>query len=56
MVKKYEVEPLSYEETERLVDILVKYLTDNDDAMVSYNLRLLRKLENNKRILYNEQE
>jgi hypothetical protein len=51
-VKNYEVEPLNYTDTSRLIEAFTKYLGMKEGAIGTYNLELLRKLERNKRILY----
>jgi hypothetical protein len=54
MPKKYEVEPLNYTDTSRLLEAFTEYLGAKEGKIGTYNLELLRKLERNKRILYDE--
>ena len=53
-MKKYEVEPLNYTDTSRLIEAFTQYLGAKEGKIGTYNLELLRKLERNKRILYDE--
>jgi hypothetical protein len=51
-MKKYEVEPLNYTDISRLIEALTHHLGEKEGKIGTYNLELLRKLERNKRILY----
>lgn len=51
-MKNYEVESLNYSETSRLLEAFTKYLGTQEGKTGSYNIKLLRKLERNKRVLY----
>lgn len=53
-MKKYEVEPLNYSDTVRLLDALITSLGSKEGKIGTYDLKLLLKLERNKRILYDE--
>jgi len=53
-MKKYDVEPLNYTDTSLLIESFTKYLGTKEGKIGTYNLELLRKLERNKRILYDE--
>lgn len=53
-MKEYKVESLNYTDTVRLIDAFEKYLAAKEGAIGTYNLQLLRKLERNKRVLYDE--
>lgn len=54
MPKKYEIEPLNYTDTVRLIEAFEKHLGDKEGKVGTYNLALLRKLERNARILFDE--
>jgi hypothetical protein len=56
MVKKYEVEPLNYTDISRLLEAFTHYLGTIEGKIGTYNLELLRKLERNKRVLYDVPE
>lgn len=56
MGKKYELEPLNYTDTSRLLDMFTEYLGAKEGKIGTYNLELLRKLERNKRVLYDISE
>jgi hypothetical protein len=51
-VKNYKVEELNYTDTDRLIEALTYYLGTREGKIGTYNLELLRKLERNKRILF----
>jgi len=51
-MKKYEVEPLNYTETDMLIEVLEAYLGAREGKVGTFKLALLRKLERNKRVLY----
>jgi hypothetical protein len=53
-MKKYDVEPLNYTDTVRLIEAFTKYLGTKEGKIGTYNLELLCKLERNKRVLYDE--
>jgi len=53
-MKKYEIEPLNYTDTSKLIEALTQYLGAKEGRLGTYNLELLCKLERNKRILYDE--
>lgn len=53
-MKKYEIEPLNYTDTSRLIEAFTQYLGAKEGKIGTYNLELLRKLERSKRILYDE--
>jgi hypothetical protein len=54
LVKKYEVEPLNYTDTIRLIEAFTQHLGTREGKIGTYNLELLCKLERNKRVLYDE--
>ena len=54
MSKKYEVEPLNYSDTVRLIEAFESFLGAKEGKIGTYNLSLLRKLERNARVLYDE--
>lgn len=53
-MKKYEVEPLNYSDTSRLIEAFINHIYNGNSN--KYNLELLLKLERNKRILYDAPE
>lgn len=53
-MKEYEVESLNYTDTVRLIEAFESYLGSKESKIGTYNLSLLRKLERNARILFDE--
>lgn len=49
---KYKIEELNYTDTSRLIEAFELYLGSKEGKIGTYNLGLLRKLERNKRVLY----
>lgn len=53
-MKRYEVEPLNYTDTSKLIEAFTHFLGKKEGKIGTYDLELLRKLERNKRVLYDE--
>lgn len=51
---KYKVEELNYTDTDLIIQALTHYLGASENRIGTYYLDLLRKLERNKRVLYDQ--